>query len=445
MKISLSLSGLLISLCLHSLTLHAQDTVRLAFSSNSDFRSKISRSGLMLEKTDQFAGIPDAVEWSVFVMNLQRQQSTYTNFKKGYYTEEQYQKIVNLYKHDTVNVYKGKDIKNALPVLSALFPDNRKLIIPDLNFNNDFGDDKVYEYRVTDFDAAFPIDSIETLKVDYDYYYGDKIYKRQLLFKISPTTQGSGFTDSKEKRLQVKFVTDESRSARVALGGIEYEFKIGLAWDVAADYGQARAVYVKDVQQDKIISYNPLLKLGKFFPLGEKQVKIDNVSYFGDSALLIVENAETATKGTRQGEQLPDSTQQVLHKVLNQKTDYTLIDFWGSWCGPCIKALPDLQKVHTKYKDNPNFQLVSVAYEQSRDLKALNNLVGKHNITWQNIVEYQPKQGEVYDYNRLVSHFSVEIFPTTVLLDKQGRIIYRDSGSDSFERLNEVLKRELGY
>ncbi|GAB3174530.1 TlpA family protein disulfide reductase [Telluribacter humicola] len=442
MKINFALIGLF--LCLHSLVLHGQDTLHLEFKAEPSFVTSAYRPGALLKNTEKFTGIPDAAEWGVFLFNLQRKQSSHTSYKKGYLSEEEYQRITS-YKYDSLGLYKGTDINNSLPVLSALLPGNRKLIIPDVNFNNDFSDDKVYEHVVTDFDKRIPVDSLETIEIDYDYYLVNRLIRKKLLLKLSPTSKGYGVPDSKVKRLFILALTDEGRVARVKLKEAEYEFKLNHPDDIAANYALADGLSIRNVSTGETLEFNPELKPNQFFPLEGKLVKISNVNYFGDSASLIIQQAASDLLGVRQGELLPDSTQQVLHKALNKQADYTLIDFWGSWCGPCIKALPDLKKVYIKYKENPNFQLVSVAYEQSRELKALNNLVEKHNITWQNIVEYQQKQGEVFDYNRLVSHFSVNIFPTTILLDKQGRIVYRDSGSDSFERLNEVLRRELGY
>lgn len=142
---------------------------------------------------------------------------------------------------------------------------------------------------------------------------------------------------------------------------------------------------------------------------------------------------------------MPDSSLNLLRRALKQSSKYTLIDFWGSWCGPCIQALPDLKKVHEKYRKDPKFQLVSVALEKREDLPKMKSLMEKHGLTWQNIVEFQGKRDGLPNYDQLVMHFDVTSFPTTVLIDKEGKIVYRDSGSDSFERLNAALSKVLGY
>jgi len=45
---------------------------------------------------------------------------------------------------------------------------------------------------------------------------------------------------------------------------------------------------VRDVASNKQILFDPSFKPGDFFPLGGKMVKVDNISYFGDSARLVI-------------------------------------------------------------------------------------------------------------------------------------------------------------
>jgi hypothetical protein len=275
-------------LCLHSLTLYAQDTLRLDFKPEPENHFNAEYPGMKLTKLGGFKGIPEAMDSCIYLFNFQRRQSTYTNYLKGYYTDEEFQKILTAYKIDTLGLYSKSDISNSLVVFSALLPGNRKLIIPDVNFNNDFGDDKVYEYRITDFDAKAPIDSIETLHLTYNYYHQGQLHKRQLSMKLLPTSRGFNPAKAEDKPLMVSAAFNQLKSALINIGGVEYKLSVDFPVDLAADYSEVRAIYTIDVANNKRGRYNPALKVGEFFSLGNKQVKIEKISYFGDTGYLIV-------------------------------------------------------------------------------------------------------------------------------------------------------------
>ncbi|WP_373513603.1 TlpA family protein disulfide reductase [Persicitalea sp.] len=422
---------------------YAQEKTTLNFELPENFMLRYISPLRGMDDLSKFKGIlRDTLESDIFVLNFQRCQSDYTNLLKGYYSKDYFNKIVDIHKLDTINVYQEKDIVNSLPVFSTILPNNRKVIIPDLNGNNDFSDDRKYEFTITNFDQEFSMDSLETLEFNYDYYHQGQLYKRSLKFKLAPTDKAYSFKDPRMKRLTVYFKMDGRREAKAKVEGREYLFTIKNGID--ADYTRGD-LYIKDLSNNTILRFNPPLQVGNAFSLGDKRVKIDQVSYFGETGVLTVLEPGEDNFGVRQEETLPDSSLNAFQVKLAKSSEYTLIDFWGSWCGPCIQALPDLKTVYEKYRNDPKFQLVSVAYENSKDLTKLNALVEKHGIDWQNIIEYQSKQGEAPNYDKMVWHFDVSVFPTTILLDKTGKIVYRDSGSDSFERLNAALAMALGY
>ena len=160
-----------IALLLTSPSLFGQDTIRLAFDRSVEGHFNASYPCMAITNTRAFKGVPEAMDVQVYLQNLQRSQSSVTNYQKGYFSEKEFDKLMKAYKLDTTGLYRGNDINNSLPIVSALYPGNRKVIIADLNFNNDFSDDKVFEYKVTDFDAHYSDDSLEALKVVYDYFY----------------------------------------------------------------------------------------------------------------------------------------------------------------------------------------------------------------------------------------------------------------------------------
>jgi hypothetical protein len=265
-----------------------QDTLRLTFEKSIEGHFNVQYPGMKIEKTTVFKGIPDAMDAQVYLFNLQRRQSSMTNFQKGYYSDTGFKKLIQTYKLDTAGLYKGMDIYNAIPIVSAIYPGNRKVIIADLNFNNDFSDDKAYEYQIPDFDARYPQDSLDALHVNYDYFYEGKPHKKQLHFKLLPATHGYHPANPEDKPLMVVMAINQWRSAHVRLEGKEYEIALDHPRDIIANYTAGCDLMIKDVAINKQILFETTLKPGVFFPLGGKMVKVDNISYFGDTAQLIV-------------------------------------------------------------------------------------------------------------------------------------------------------------
>jgi thiol-disulfide isomerase/thioredoxin len=83
----------------------------------------------------------------------------------------------------------------------------------------------------------------------------------------------------------------------------------------------------------------------------------------------------------------------------------TLIDFWEVWCGPCIKSLPEVEKLRSTYKDR--LQVIGVVTE---DKETAIKLIGKKGITFLNLFADK-------DYLR---KFSVNSYPRYFLIDNKG-------------------------
>jgi peroxiredoxin len=97
----------------------------------------------------------------------------------------------------------------------------------------------------------------------------------------------------------------------------------------------------------------------------------------------------------------------------NLKGKVVLLDFWATWCGPCIIEMPAVKATWQKYQ-NDNFVIVGVSLDNSK--KAFDTFIKKEGITWMQYFD-----GAGWD-NKIARLYNVHSIPTTVLIDHQGVI-----------------------
>ena len=114
------------------------------------------------------------------------------------------------------------------------------------------------------------------------------------------------------------------------------------------------------------------------------------------------------------------------------KGKYVLLDFWASWCGPCIKEIPVLIEAYKQYQ-NKNFEIVGVSLDANADhWKAA---IQRLKLTWPQMSDLKHWQSQATQ----AYHFSS--IPHTILLDPDGIIIAKDlRGAQLMERLQELIK-----
>ena len=106
------------------------------------------------------------------------------------------------------------------------------------------------------------------------------------------------------------------------------------------------------------------------------------------------------------------------------QTDYVLVDFWASWCGPCRRLLPKLKSI---YAEQPEGKLSVLGISCDRDLTAWKQAIEKEQLPWQQI-----RDTDSVPYNPFDTYGVVSI-PTTVLIDSAGTIIARNPSEEELK------------
>jgi cytochrome c biogenesis protein CcmG/thiol:disulfide interchange protein DsbE len=113
-----------------------------------------------------------------------------------------------------------------------------------------------------------------------------------------------------------------------------------------------------------------------------------------------------------------------------------LLDFWATWCKPCVKAFPDLQDLYEKYEER-GLRVVTVSVDSPKSQARVAPLINSKKYTFEVLLDTQ---------GRVAKRYNVMALPRTLLISPTGEIVYATVGNrpTSHKELEKAILEILG-
>ncbi|UKJ06930.1 TlpA family protein disulfide reductase [Solitalea lacus] len=353
-------------------------------------------------------------------------QNLYEALVEGRITRENYLNKIKNSLIDTACVTNQKINRNYVSVFIGLDSLSNKEVIVDANNNLDFSDDKVFTFNLKE-----KVNTLPRIEVSVDYFNGKEIQPTTVSMKMDPN-ETTYSQNEIERKANLVLIMDPYRSGTGIIGGKKYNFYVNNEY-----FGlyPLKNYYISVKPENEDANENSFrfnstdtLRFGhalyRVKQLKQDLLQIELIAKTKFEATLNSMAPEISGKDIFSSKDF--SSQQL-------KGKYILIDFWGSWCRPCVESLPDLKNLHEKYKSK-NIAFVSIARESDPKLLRAKKIITEQKLDW-------PQLAALSD--DLEKNYMIQGFPTTMLIDPKGKVVIKEIGPQALEKIASYLAENL--
>lgn len=388
---------------------------------------------------ENYKGIPvcDSLYFYNYVVDYP--QFSFDLYKSGKYEKDSFIKFIQKFDIDTLKLSKIPLKQNLVTVIG--FKKDKQIIIADANNDMNFDDEIKYE-----FDINFRKNPLENLK----------LLNNLPLAKFSCQFLSNGAIQTYDRNFIIYpnsnhvFVQRLNKREKNYLSFLKFRDywkgtilvkKKAFEFYVQASTNEYAVIYVKQKETpfsstDKVYNRQFMHKINDTIKLSDKYFKLDSIDKSISKLYLTEIKKNNIKSGYYVGQFMNNFEFKKLDGQLFNLMDvakerkYTLIEFWGTWCGPCKKITPFLKET---FKANTSkLNIIGIAVDKNEDL--VKKYIIENGMTWTNIFL------DIKNINKgILEELKIQAYPTFILIDNEGKILYRGS-TDSFDEMVQLIK-----
>lgn len=334
---------------------------------------------------------------------------------------------------DTLKLSQTK-IKQGL-IIAVGFKGNKQFIVGDFDRNKDFTNDKLIwfdkEFRNNSALKKEKISKLPSFTYKYEVFKNGKIFERKLEMVLYPSKINAPVGDGGKYEMEysTKFGYKNYWTGNLVLNGESIDI-----------YLKPSSLLIKptDVlfsKSDVIFNSQFNYRVTDIINIKDKKFKIESIESDLSAVYLTEILDEQKNLKPVVGNEINDfdyidvlDKEINLHEFLNKK-DFALIEYWGTWCGPCVQLTPKLKEIEEKYSDILSMLGIAVDREKGVVLKYLK----KKKINWTQLFV------DIKNKPEFILNHDIKFYPTFILVNKKREIIYI-GGSELLDKLDAFIK-----
>jgi thiol-disulfide isomerase/thioredoxin len=400
----------------------------LVNNTNTFYLNELSFDLRVFDNIDKFKGIPllDSLKIHYFAIDLP--QYVYDKYKSKKYDKK---KALEYFKRTNIDTLTLSQIPIEQELIILIgFKKNKQILIADCNKNNDFNDDFKYEF---DLDAKIDANQLinspfSTYK--FEYFENNKIISFERKFVLVPDKHN--FISQHLKKENIPYLTFVKFTDAWFAKFDNYEFYFDNIYERNSFYLKDKKMnFTEDINFNRQFeyTYKDTININNSFYTVHKKPQMDS--------LLLNPVKKASFKRLTIGNTIPKShlfkdlkNNDFTFKDVLRNKDFLLLEFWGTWCGPCIKFSADIEEFYSKNENKIN--ILGVAVDKSSE--HVLEYVTKNNIKWQQTFI------KLNSNNKFIKQLNIKAYPTIILINKNNEIMFLGSGTkESLKKIEKLI------